>query len=187
MISLFLAIAKDLTSLLDFFRRSDRDSRDRAAVFFSDVADALEKAAERIETGQPGKAVCRELAVYAEQLESIVGDRVFGGGTETAEEMRARLAGLLDQAVVMYSMPESWHETAGDPQAQRQWWREHNAQQRVFAASHRLHYSDHERERALEALMERELDRGEHPTVDVQEIWDAAGEFRGLANAIRAS
>ena len=54
-ISVFLAVAKDLASLLDHFRREDRALRDRTAAIISDVADALRKRQSGLRRGRPAR------------------------------------------------------------------------------------------------------------------------------------
>jgi signal transduction histidine kinase len=141
------------------------DDGDRVATYFAEIAETLEEVARRVAAGEPGGSTCREIAVYAAELQGVIGDDELFRSTHDASvaETRERLQGMLDSTEQLWWGSERQFRAA--------------SQLRLVAIGEARLPDEH----AVQAI-EDELQRAD----DAKSVWDAAGEFRALARTIRA-
>lgn len=77
LLTFFVSAASTFGKLLGWLRNVDRDGRERVANYFDQIASCMREVAERIEAGDPPRDTCRRLAVYADELQNILGDHSY--------------------------------------------------------------------------------------------------------------
>lgn len=195
LLGFFLSAAAAFSKLLGWLGNEDRKRRERVAAYFDQISECMREVAERIEAGDPPRDTCRRLAVYADGLQRILGDRSdpISAGDASAEATRSRLAREIEQAVIIWgSVGESEYERRErEAEVATQRREAEVATQRVVAEATAAHYGS--RSTTPEATIDRLTDQLEGEFAgrievrkSVQQIWDAAGEFTALADALRA-
>jgi hypothetical protein len=199
LLGFFLSAASAFGKLFGWLRDEDRKSRERVATYFDQIAACMREVAERIEAGDPPRDTCRRLAVYADELQKILGDRIalMTARDTSVEETRQRLIQQIRRTQQLWA-------TAGEARIQQDLRSQLDALQRQeeaeatrtakdvvqqvkIAATDRLHKKSSVAE--IDRLAD-ELEGEFASRIDikgtVQEIWDASGEFAALADALRA-
>lgn len=186
LLTFFLSVARSLGSLTDWLIARRGAQRELVAAYFERVADCLREVAERIESGQMPHDTCRRLAVYADELDSILRDRgyVTASGDASIDETRMRLAGELVKASTLWDASSLANVDPAELAALD------FARALAFTASSRSERpGDNSETPSAEtvARVEREFsERVRDGMTGAQPVWDAAGEFRALADALRA-
>jgi hypothetical protein len=188
-LGVLLNAAKTLGGLVGQLKKAKREKRERVAGYFDEIATTLHDVARRIEAGEPGHDTCVRLAVFAEQLDEVLEGLGPVSHEESLDATRARFKRELQTARYMWMAVES-------PQV-RGWRRVKNALgsggdspaadllvRRADRVEADLASVDAEgaTKQVLAELPEAHADR----VAATQQIWDAAGEFRALAAALRA-
>lgn len=187
LLTFFLSVARSLGSLTNWLIARRGAERELVAAYFERVADCLREVAERIESGQMPHDTCRRLAVYADELDSILRDRgyVTASGDASIDETRMRLAGELMKASTLWDASLLANVDPTELAASD------------FAGTLAVTASRHSSEMSGDisatpsaetvARLEREVsERAQDGMTGAQPVWDAAGEFRALADALRA-
>jgi hypothetical protein len=199
LLSFFVSAASAFGKLLSYFRNLHRQTRDDVAGYFDQIAACLREVAERIETGQPPRDTCRRLAVYAAELKNVLGGDGYltAAGDASVDETRLRLAGEIERAQSIWDLGAKdadpvdlgARKLTGDlvRNAAFSEIRRTTAEKYKVSLSGELSPPEAEIER-FEGQIMRELDErmGGLRDSSVQEIWDAAGGFAALADALRA-
>jgi hypothetical protein len=182
LLGFFLSAATAFSKLMGWLGNENRNSRERVATYFDQIAACMREVAERIEAGDPPQDTCRRLAVYADELQRIL-DRheyIISAGDVSFEATRSRLVREIKQT------QQTWLETDEQRRAA-------SAAKGVVDRANVGYYIYASPTPAAIAKMERLTDRLEDEFVghvdvrgSVQQIWDAAGEFAALADALRA-
>jgi hypothetical protein len=158
-------IAKELKRMFAMWGMA-RDDAERLSKYLLDIGDTLDDAAHRISAGQPGGSTCREIAVFATELEQVIGDReLFRSARDgSVAATKQRLRDLLDTARFAWGPPPG--------------------QERVIRVLRETAMA--RRTIGPDATSEQRIDEEFRRLPDAQVVWDAAGEFRGLAKTLRA-
>lgn len=177
LIELFLSAAKALGSISQWKLARRESGMQQVADYFEQVAGCLREVAERIEAGDAPRDTCRRLAVYAGELELILADRryVTPAGDASLDETRLRLVGELGKARGMWaasSIADPAELTSEDLAS-------------VVTLASTLPKPE-PAESTVERAQAEIAARAEDGHVGAQPIWDAAGEFKALADALRA-
>lgn len=178
LLSFFLSAAAVFGKLLGWLSDQDRQSRERIAGYFDRIADCMQEVAERIENGDPPRDTCRRLAVYASELQQVLDDQRSPIASDDAsiEATRQRLVEEIRET-------ESVWDSAGMAfERQMEIAEKVNL---VAAAGPPPSPSEGEAD-TLADQFEQELTDQKDRRKSVQRIWDASGEFRALADALRA-
>jgi hypothetical protein len=187
LLGFFLSAAGAFGKLVGWLSSENRRSRERIATYFDQIAACMREVAERIEAGDPPRDTCRRLAVYADELQQILGNRdyLIASGDASIEATRRRL-------YLEIKRTESMWGYVGEA-VNRQREAEHariskEVVAKVKAAAKARSYSI-----SSGATIDRLTDELEEEFAgridvrgSVQQIWDAAGEFTALADALRA-
>lgn len=190
LLSFFLSAAGAFGKLTGWLVNQRQSDRERIAGYFDQVSACLREVAQRVEDGEAPRDTCRRLAVYAQELHHILGDRGYltAAGDASIDETRLRLAGELQQAHVLW---DSASIAGADPIDLASATLSQDllivamAEARRETNDPRLGVAPDE---ATVDRLERELidPRASSTQERVQPIWDAAGEFSALADALRA-
>jgi hypothetical protein len=178
----FVSAASAFGKLTAWLRNTDREQREATAGYFDQVAACLREVAERIETGKPPRDTCRRLAVYANELEGILGRHrnLTAAGDLSIDETRRRLTEELRRT------QNRWVAFSPDPIKSDIYLLSHELAEQIWRRNNR--YSLEGPPQTVVDNLEREfIERaGISARARVQDIWDAAGEFAALADALRA-
>ncbi|HQV90422.1 MAG TPA: hypothetical protein PLA46_02495 [Phycicoccus sp.] len=191
LLSFFLSAAGAFGKLTGWLVKHREADREKVAGYFDEVSACLREVAQRIEDGEAPRDTCRRLAVYAQELQHILGDRGYltAAGDASIDETRLRLAGELEQAQVLWDRvlvaDADPIDLASATLSRELVYAAEMAKIRPGTSDARLGVAPDE---ATVDRLERELiDRGAFSAQErVQPIWDAAGEFSALADALRA-
>lgn len=191
--------ADDSTELLPIGRRcvrralagwlsnENRKNRERIATYFDQIAACMREVAERIEAGDPPRDTCRRLAVYADELQQILGNRdyLIASGDASIEVTRWRLYREIKRTESLWSyVGEAAFRQREAERARIAKEVVANVKATAEAGPHSIS-SGARIDRLTDRLEEEFVSRiGVHRSV--QQIWDAAGEFAALADALRA-
>jgi hypothetical protein len=198
LLSFFVSAATAFGKLLNYFRVHDREVREHVAGYFDQIAACLREVAERIEGGQPGRDTCRRLAVYAAELTNVLkeDDYLTAAGDASIDETRLRLAGEIQRAQSLWGPPPSGDAVDLAASKLTRNLALNASESEIFRTSEEKYgvalprwSSPPEVEIArFEGQLIGELDERTNRPNDnsVQEIWNAAGEFAALADALRA-
>lgn len=182
MLEFFLSVATAFGNLTSWFARRDEDERERIAVYFEQIAACLREVAERIEAGDAPRDTCRRLAVFADELEGILGARGYltAAGDASIDETRMRLAGELKKAQTLWDPSILTNFDSVDLARE-----DLRTAIEVTAMLHNDRYAPSEVavDRVATELAERMTTNTSNAA---QPVWDAAGEFAALASTIRA-
>lgn len=204
LLGFFVSAASAFGKLLSHFRNVRHQTQDEVANYFDQIAACLREVAERIENGQPPRDTCRRLAVFAAELQNILGRDGYltAAGDASIDETRLRLAGEIQQARNIWVAQSDDKAIEVGVKKLTQAFYQNATEHDYYRQSAEISGND---EFELDALLSRwispkatvqrfedqiilELDAqmGARRDTGVQEIWDAAGEFAALANALRA-
>jgi len=177
LLSFLLSAANTFGKLLGWLRNQDTQERERIATYFDQIAECIQEVAERIEADDPPRDTCRRLAVYADQLQQIltVPHSLTVSGDESIEETRRRLVEEIKET------QRAWLQ-AGQATMRRQ---EIAANMRA-AAKKGFRSKPQGDVNKISDELELEISGEADRRIDVQRVWDAAGEFKALADSIRA-
>jgi hypothetical protein len=187
LLGFFLSAAGAFGKLVGWLSNENRKSRERIATYFDQIAACMREVAERIEAGDPPRDTCRRLAVYADELQQILSNRdyLIASSDASIEATRWRLYGEIKRTEAI------WGYVGEAVNRQREAERARVAKEVVAkvkatskAGSHSISSGA-----AIDRLT-YELEKEFVGRIDlrgsVQQIWDAAGEFTALADALRA-
>jgi hypothetical protein len=172
LLGFFVAAAKELREAVAGLRKAPRDERERIATYFDEIAACLREIAKRVEAGDAPGDTCARLAVYAEELEDIIGshDSLRASRDESVEQTRKRLGAALNRAQSDWAM-------LAETSDEKLW---------LYASGQ---WKQDEPSRAGELVWEdiaaADRVRGGADSA-AQPVWDAAGEFTALAATFRA-
>jgi hypothetical protein len=147
------------------------------------IAACLREVAERIEAGEAPRETCRRLAVYASELREVLRELGYltAAGDASIDETRMRLAGEIIKAEAIWDVGAVSRDSvklAGDDLVRGL---------ALARAPLGKRNSAELSEAAIDELQSELAARSKSRThKDVQHIWDAAGEFAALADALRA-
>jgi hypothetical protein len=178
LLNFFLSAAAVFGKLLGWLSDQDRQSRERIAGYFDQIAECMQEVAERIENGDPPRDTCRRLAVYASELQQILDDRrsPIASNDASIEATRQRLVEEIRET------ESAWY-SAGLAMERRM---EITEKVNLVAAAGSPPSPSESKADALADQFEQELTDQTDRRKSVQKIWDASGEFRALADALRA-
>jgi hypothetical protein len=199
----FVSAASAFGKLLSYFRNVHHQTTDAVATYFDQIAACLREVAERIENGQPPRDTCRRLAVFAAELQDILGRDGYltATGDASIDETRLRLAGEIERVRNIWAarltdndldlgvnkltrnlaMNATNHEFRGAP------WRIAGKGDLTASPPSPLSQSEstvNRFEKQITCELDARMDTRKNSSV--QEIWDAAGEFAALADTLRA-
>lgn len=147
----------------------------------------MREVAERIEAGDPPRDTCSRLAVYADELQRILGERNYwiSASDASVEATRSRLAREIKQTQITWM--QVGEETTNERRKREAALVAQSVTREAFAGRHGSHPM------TPKATIDRLTDQFEDEFAGhidarrrVQQIWDAAGEFAALADALRA-
>jgi hypothetical protein len=186
LLGFFLSAATAFSKLLGWLGNEDRSRRERVATYFDQIAACMREVAERIEAGDPPRDTCSRLAVYADELQRILGERNYwiSASDASVEATRSRLAREIKQTQRIWMQVG---ETMNERRKREAALVAQSVTREAIAGRHGSHPM------TPKATIDRLTDQFEdefagHIDVrrSVQQIWDAAGEFAALADALRA-
>lgn len=184
----FLSAAVAFGKLLGWLSNENRKSRERVATYFDQIAACMRDVAERIEAGDPPRDTCRRLAVYASELQTFLGNREYliAAGDASIEATRWRLFREIEHTnyycgwVLQEGQRNAAALAAGNAI------KEIEAVTAKSESNRRLTESEEFEIERLADGYAAELSSYEDARMTVQQIWDAAGDFAALADALRA-
>jgi hypothetical protein len=187
LLGFFLSAADAFGRLVGWLSNENRKSRERIATYFDQIAACMREVAERIEAGEPPRDTCRRLAVYADELHQILGNRDYpiASGDATIEVTRWRLYREIQQAEA------AWQSIGEAMNRRREVERARVAKGVATKVKAIARANSHSvpSEATIDRLtseLEEEFAGQVNVRRRVQQIWDAAGEFTALADALRA-
>jgi hypothetical protein len=199
LLGFFISAANSFAKLIGWFRNEDRADKDRIATYFDQIAACMREVAERVEAGDPPRDTCRRLAVYANELRVILGKhRYFIADDDDPldETTRSRLIEEVGDTLDIWSMTDEKREAEEKQQKEAL---AKGAASEIFgkidaAASQDIgsklngsvidNLTDGSRIDSLTGELENEFTDN---ASNARRVWDAAGEFKALADTLRAS
>lgn len=188
--SFFVSAAAAFGKLTAWLRKAQSEQREATATYFDKIAECLREVAERIEAGKPGRDTCQRLAVYANEIQIILGNHrnLTAAGDRSIDETRERLAAELWQVRDMW-MGLEFYDSKGRRIPENEDPIEYavNILSDDLASAEHSHSHNRAPQPMIENLEHEFIERSAIGSrARVQDIWDAAGEFAALADALRA-
>ena len=179
LLNFFLSAATTFGRLLGWLRDQDRQDRERIATYFDQIAACMQEVAERMENGDPPRDTCRRLVVYASELQQILGGRRFSiaSSDSSVEATRLRLAEEIDGTIRVWKSLYPREEA-----------RERQALANIEEAAKsgfKLALTESDID-ILTNEMEHELMDQTDLRLHIESTWEASGEFKALADSLRA-
>jgi hypothetical protein len=190
LLSFFLSAAATFGKLMGWLSSQDRQDRERIATYFDQIAACMQEVAERVEVGDPPRDTCRRLAVYADQLFYILTyhESVVAGVDSSAEETRRRLVQEIRFAQMTWGGPIQIYKLSSENLKGLEQERKIELVEKIKAATEGS-FEPFSPKAAMDSLTKN---LGEEFTgrtdlhEAVQRIWDASGDFKALADSLRA-
>ena len=87
-VEMILSVATKLSGLKDSLAKARRDRRDRIAMYLEELSDTVYAVAASLRADQVPHGKCQEMMLYADTLQTTIGDEIGETAAELADKLR---------------------------------------------------------------------------------------------------